>query len=119
MVVVVIRLLANKSLDTHLLQARKTNGELTISAPTAMLPCHQCHTNLNTANQQTGILQDRNQTDTLQVREAILHKTHIGNRPLEATSKTMAEVDRNIWLSASQHRAKEQQLHAGIAGDER
>jgi hypothetical protein len=61
--------------------------------------------------------------DTLPIREHT-NKIHTGLLPdltgmTEAISKTMAEVVHSIWLSASLHRDKEQQLHADIAGDAR
>jgi hypothetical protein len=61
--------------------------------------------------------------DTLLIREHT-NKIHTGLLPdltgmTEAISKIMAEVVHSIWLSASLHRDKEQQLHADIAGDAR
>ena len=104
----------NRSIRLH--QVKKTIGlEHIISAVLqTVLRFHQSRpTTLNTPNRM----------DTLLI-HVHTNKIHTGLLPdltgmTEAISKTMAEVVHSIWLSASLHRDKEQQLHADIAGDAR
>ena len=104
----------NPSTPRH--RAKKTKGlEHTISEflQTASI-FHQSHlTTLNTPNKM----------DTLPTHEHI-SKIHTElhqdlTEMIEPTSRTMAEVVHNIWLSASPHPDKELQLHAGTAEDAR
>jgi hypothetical protein len=71
------------------------------------------HTTLNTLSRM-GILQIHAHTSKIHTE---LPQDLTGMT--EDISKIMAEVVRNIWLLASPHRDKEQQLHADIAGDAR
>ena len=114
--VVIHRYATNLNPSTLLLRAKKTIG-LGHTISEFLLIVSLSHQSLLT------ILNTLNKMDTLPTREhtnKIRTELHRDLTEMtEPTSRIMAEAGHNIWLSASQHPDKEQQLHADIAEDAR
>ena len=114
--VVIHRHATNLNPSTLLLRAKKTIG-LGHTISEFLLIVSLSHQSLLT------ILNTLNKMDTLPTHEHI-SKIHTElhqdlTEMIAPTSRTMAEVVHNIWLSASLHLDKEPQLHADTAGDVR